>query len=134
MPRLHEIGLWPFDGSLVDLANCKPVVVTETYPGDVYRQIGMPRSGWSKRRQADRLRMGQSILPWLAARRDLDTDLLKPFIDDGFDADRADEDRFDATIGLLGMLDVVDGRRGEGIPAIAAVHKWEGWSDTIVLM
>ncbi len=127
VPRLDAIGLWPFDGSLVDLANSKPVVVTETYPGNVYRQIGMPRGGWSKRRQADRIRMGQSILPWLAARPDLDTGLLQPFIDDGFGSDKAGEDRFDATIGLLGMLDVVDGRRGEGIPAIAAVHKWEGW-------
>ncbi|MGR9371110.1 DUF429 domain-containing protein [Rhizobium leguminosarum] len=127
VPRLDEIGLWPFDGSLAELANSKPVIVAETYPGDVYRQIGMPRSGWSKRRQADRLRMGRSILPWLAARPDLDTGLLQPFIDDGFGSDKAGEDRFDAAVGLLGMLDVVDGRRGEGIPAVDALRKWEGW-------
>lgn len=127
VPRLDEIGLWPFDGSLVDLSDSNPVVVTETYPGDVYRQIGMPRSGWSKRRQADRTRMGPSILPWLAARPNLDTDLLLPSISDGFGSDKAGEDRFDAVIGLLGMLDVVDGRRGEGIPAIDAVRNWEGW-------
>ncbi|MGX9991927.1 DUF429 domain-containing protein [Rhizobium sp. Z1P35] len=126
-PKLDEIGLWPFDGSLVDLAKSKPVVVTETYPGDVYRQIGMPRSGWSKRRQADRIRMGQSIVPRLTARPNLDTGLLHPFIDDGFGSDKAGEDRFDAVIGLLGMIDVVDGRRGEGIPAVDAVRKWEGW-------
>lgn len=127
VPRLNEIGLWPFDGSLVDLADSNRVIVTETYPGDVYRQIGMPRSGWSKRRHTDRIRMGQSIVPWLAARPNLDTGLLQPIIDDGFGSDKTGEDRFDAVIGLLGMLDVVDGRRGEGIPAIDAVHKWEGW-------
>ncbi|MGV1916133.1 DUF429 domain-containing protein [Rhizobium sp. 22-785-1] len=117
IPSLDQIGLWPFDGSLAELANSKPVIVAETYPGDVYRQIGMPRTGWSKRRQADRIVMGQSILPWLAARPQLDADLLLPFIDDGFDA----------VVGLLGMLDVVDERRGEGIPALDAVRKWEGW-------
>ncbi|WP_202190065.1 hypothetical protein [Ensifer sp. LCM 4579] len=112
---------------MAELANRKPVILAETYPGDVYRQIGIPRSGWSKRRQADRTRMGQSILPWLAARPNLDTGLLQPFIDDGFGSDKSGEDRFDAVVGLLGMLDVVDRRRGEGIPAIDAIQKWEGW-------
>ncbi len=127
VPRLDEIGLWPFDGSMSELANSKPVVVTETYPGDVYRQIGMPRTGWSKRRQADRIRMGHSIRPWLAARPDLDTDLLQPSIDEGFGSDKAGEDRFDAAIGLFGMLDVVDGRRDEGVPPIDAIRRLEGW-------
>ncbi|OWV84946.1 DUF429 domain-containing protein [Rhizobium sp. R693] len=127
VPRLGEIALWPFDGSLAELANRKPVILAETYPGDVYRQIGMPRRGWSKRRQADRTRMGERILPWLAARPNLDTGLLQPFIGDGFGSDKSGEDRFDAVVGLLGMLDVVDKRRGEGIPAIDAIQKWEGW-------
>ncbi|HCD85061.1 MAG TPA: DUF429 domain-containing protein, partial [Agrobacterium sp.] len=35
--------------------------------------------------------------------------------------------RFDAVVGLLGMLDVVDGRRDEGSPDIEAVQQWEGW-------
>ncbi|ANL39280.1 DUF429 domain-containing protein [Rhizobium phaseoli] len=51
VPRLNEIGLWPFDGNLAELAGSKPIIITETYPGDVYRQIGMPRNGWSKRRR-----------------------------------------------------------------------------------
>ncbi|MGC4392861.1 DUF429 domain-containing protein [Ensifer adhaerens] len=127
VPRLNEIGLWPFDGNLAELAGSQPVIVTETYPGDVYRRLGMPRSGWSKRRQADRIVMGQTMLPWLATRPNLDTSLLQPFIDDGFGSDKAGEDRFDAVVGLLGMLDVVGGRRSEGIPAIGAVRKWEGW-------
>lgn len=127
IPRLDQIGLWPFDGSLAELAISKPVIVAETYPGDVYRQIGMPRTGWSKRRQADRIVMGQTMSPWLAARSNLDIDLLQSCIDDGFGSDKAGEDRFDAVVGLLGMLDVVDERRGEGVPALDAVRKWEGW-------
>lgn len=127
LPGLDEIGLWPFDGTLADLISSKPIVVAETYPGDVYRQLGIQRSGWSKRRQSDRVRIGQSILSWLAARPSVDGDLLLPFINDGFGPDKAGEDRFDATVGLLGMLDVVDGRRDEGAPANDAVHVWEGW-------
>ncbi len=30
VPRLDEIGLWPFDASLADLASSKPVIVAET--------------------------------------------------------------------------------------------------------
>jgi len=127
IPRSSEIGLWPFDGRLADLANSYPVVVAETYPGAVYRQFGMPRHGWSKRRHSDRVRMGEYMMAWLAIRPDLDADLLLRDIEDGFGTDKAGEDRFDATVGLLGMLDVVDGRRSEGVPALPSVHKWEGW-------
>lgn len=127
VPRLSEIRLWPFDGSLADLASSSAVIIAETYPGDVYHQLGMPRNGWSKRRQADRTRMGQNISSWLATRPNLDVERILPAIQEGFGSDKAGEDRFDAAVGLLGMLDVVDGRRGEGVPAIPAVHKWEGW-------
>ncbi|SIR05275.1 hypothetical protein SAMN05880582_1067 [Rhizobium sp. RU20A] len=127
VPNIDVIGLWPFDGRLADLVARTPCVIAETYPGDVYRQLGMPRGGWSKRRQADRQRMGLAMRSWLAARETIDATRLLPIIDGGFGADTAGEDRFDAAVGLLGMLDVVDGRRDEGAPASDAVRRWEGW-------
>lgn len=127
VPRLEEIGLWPFDGSLVELAGTKAVIVAETYPGDVYHKLGIQRGGWSKRRQADRQRVGQSILSWLGARAGIDASAVLPHITEGFGSDGAGEDRFDAIVGLLGMLEVVDGRSDEGVPAIGEVRKWEGW-------
>ncbi|MBP2547914.1 hypothetical protein J2858_000807 [Neorhizobium galegae] len=127
VPNLDVIGLWPFDGRLADLVARTPCVITETYPGDVYRQLGMPRGGWSKRRQADRQSKGLALRSWLANRETIDATSLLPIIDDGFGADTAGEDRFDAAVGLLGMLDVVDGRREEGTPASDAVQRWEGW-------
>jgi hypothetical protein len=127
VPRLDDIGLWPFDGSLVDLLDTRSCVIAETYPGDVYRQLSMPRGGWSKRRQADRQRIAKMMIPWLEVRPDIDAHAFLPMIEDGFGADKAGEDRFDAAVGLLGMLDVVDGRRDEGAPDIDGVRRWEGW-------
>ncbi len=127
VPNLGGIGLWPFEGRLADLLDTKRCVIAETYPGDVYRQLGMPRGGWSKRRQVDRQRIAEIMIPWLLARPDLDAHALLPMIEDGFGADKAGEDRFDAAVGLLGMLDVVQGRRNEGAPDIDGVRLWEGW-------
>lgn len=127
VPRLEDIGLWPFDGSLEDIVESKPIIVAETYPGDVYHQLGIRRGGWSKKRQTDRQRVGREVLLWLTKRPNIDAASLGVMINDGFGVDKAGEDRFDATVGLLGMLDVVDGRRGEGAPAHHAIRLWEGW-------
>jgi len=86
VPRLDDIGLWPFDGRLADLLDTRPCVIAETYPGDVYRQLGMPRGGWSKRRQVDRQRIAKMMIPWLEARPDVDAHDLLPMIEDGFAA------------------------------------------------
>lgn len=126
VPRRHTIGLWPFDGDLADLTARHAVVVAETYPGDVYPTLGLPR-GWSKRNRDGRQRVGRHILDWLDARRAIDAAALRPLIRDGFGDKDRDEDPFDATIGLLGMLEVVDGRRAEGAPTDEAVRTWEGW-------
>lgn len=127
VPRLGVIGLWPFDGRLADLVESKPIVIAETYPGDVYGRLGIKRGGWSKGRQSDRQRIGQDIQPWLAARQDIDAFALADRFGDGFGPDKAGEDRFDAVVGLLGMLDVVTGRRHEGAPMDEAIRLWEGW-------
>jgi hypothetical protein len=127
VPNLDDIGLWPFDGKLDVLAASKPVIVAETYPGDVYRKLDIPRGGWSKRRQADRQRVGQQISRWLAARPGIQAEALRSSIEDGFGPDTAGEDRFDAVVGMLGMLEVVDGHRDEGAPDLASVRTLEGW-------
>jgi hypothetical protein len=127
IPNLSEVALWPFDGSLTQLATNSSVVLAETYPGDVYRQLGIPRRGWSKRRQADRGNVGQIIANWLAARPHIDASALSGSLNDGFGEDRAGEDRFDAFVGLLGMLSVVSGERPEAIGMDASCRIHEGW-------
>ncbi|MEZ2132824.1 MULTISPECIES: DUF429 domain-containing protein [unclassified Sinorhizobium] len=128
IPDLGEIGLWPFDGSLAELLRKYPVTVAETYPGDVYRRIGIPRMpGWSKRRQSDRKAVASHLIQWLQTHADFEVVELVAHIEDGFGTDKAGEDRFDATVGLLGMLEVVTGRRREGQPDGRDVQLWEGW-------
>jgi hypothetical protein len=128
VPRLDDIGLWPFDGRLAELMMPGATVVAETYPGDVYGQLGIPRRPvWSKRQHDGRRSVASHLLRWLEDRSQVEGSGLRSLISDGFGNGKDGEDRFDATVGLLGMIDVVDGRRGEGVPEVDDVKTWEGW-------
>ena len=52
---------------------------------------------------------------------------LRAAVEDGFGAAPGGEDPFDATVGLLGMLNVLCGGRPPGAPNDPAVRKIEGW-------
>ncbi len=128
LPNFEKLLLWPFDGTLHDLMMPGAVVVAETYPGDVYGQLEIPRRPvWSKRRQDGRRSVASHLMCWLENRPHVDGSQLQSLISDGFGNGKDGEDRFDATVGLLGMIDVIDGRRGEGVPEADDVKTWEGW-------
>ncbi|MGV1758861.1 DUF429 domain-containing protein [Rhizobium sp. A22-96] len=128
IPNLDDISLWPFDGSLAELSIPGATIIAETYPGDVYGQLGIPRRPvWSKRQQAGRRVVGDHMLSWLRNRPHVGAEALQVIIADGFGADKSGEDRFDAAVGLLGMIDVVDGHRPEGTPPDGDIKIWEGW-------
>lgn len=128
LPNLEKLSLWPFDGRLHDLMMPGAVVVAETYPGDVYGQLGIPRRPvWSKRRQDGRRSVASHLMWWLENRPHVDGSQLQSLISDGFGNGKDGEDRFDAAVGLLGMIDVVDGRRGEGVAEADEIKAWEGW-------
>lgn len=128
LPALaHGAALWPFDGALPDLAATRDLVLAETYPGEVYHQLGIPRGlRWSKRKQAGR----KAVAPYLHAELDRHAHAgadLRALVTDGFGPPDAGEDPFDALVGLLGMLRVTDGLQPEGVPDDPAVRNWEGW-------
>ena len=50
------------------------------------------------------------------------SDPMLAAVEEGFDGD----DQFDAAMGLLGMIEVVEGRRPESSPAMQH-PEWEGW-------
>ena len=128
LPRLADVAIWPFDGSLSELTASHSVVLAETYPGDVYGQLDIPRRPiWSKRQQSGRRAVGSHLERWIKQHPHVEGSALLELITDGFGPDKTGEDRFDATVGLLGMIDVVMGARHEGAPADEAVKTWEGW-------
>jgi hypothetical protein len=45
----------------------------------------------------------------------------------GFGEQRSGEDAFDAFAGLLGMIEVVEGRRAEHPADRDCAEKWKGW-------
>jgi hypothetical protein len=100
--------LWPFDGSLDDLLKPGNLIIAETYPAEY--------CGWlfheainGKGKLEVRKRAGSDKLQWADdAEVLLDSD-LKDMIALGFPND----DAFDATVGLFGMLEVVLGMEAE---------------------
>ena len=124
--RLRGALLWPFDGNLAELAMTGVPVLAETYPAEAYGHVGVAfRAGMSKRRQDDR----RSAMKGLCARGrqqgiTFSEELVKQ-VEDGFGARRDGEDAFDALIGTLGMIEVVDGRRMES-PGSGVGGAWEG--------
>lgn len=119
------LAVWPFAGALADLLSPGTVVVAETYPAEAAHFLRLSGPG-SKRSQAIRRRYAPRLLSlaW-ELRLILDPDLGET-IEDGFGPDGLGEDRFDAVVGLLGMLAVLRGRQPEGAPP-PSVAPVEGW-------
>lgn len=127
--RGAALSLWPFDGALADLLDRPGIVAAETYPGEIYGhlQLRIGAANKSKRRQTDRRDDGATLLDWAAASGVQPTAALAADIRDGFGAAANGEDRFDATVGLFGMLNVALGLRPPGDPAERVLRRIEGW-------
>ena len=124
--RRRGCALWPFDGDLTSLARQPRTVLVETYPAEAYGQIGLrfARTA-SKRRQSDRAAFAPDLHAWATRAGAAFTPDLAHTIAGGFGPSADGEDRFDALLGLLCMIDVVEGRRPD---APADVDRtWEGW-------
>jgi hypothetical protein len=120
--------LWPFDGTLDRLARPGAPVLAETYPGEAYGHVGVrfgPRR--SKRRATDRQAAAADLPAWCGERKIALSPDLRQAVLDGFAAlGAAGEDGFDALIGVLGMIEVVEARR-PAAPDDALPTRWEGW-------
>lgn len=118
--------LWPFEGDVAQLAAPGAVVVAEAYPAECLRQLGLTLRG-SKRRQSDRMALSASLFQVLDALAAEPEAALVASITGGFGADSAGEDRFDSLIGVLGVINVLQGHRPGGIPDDPWLRRWEGW-------
>lgn len=121
-------GLWPFDGTLAELAKSRHVVVAETYPAEAYGILGVGfRSGESKRRRTDRQAKADRLLAW-SDRNGVDlSPQAQASIVDGFGSAANGEDQFDSILGLFKMIEVVEQRWPETTDGPSDATKWEGW-------
>ena len=123
------VRLWPFDGPLKTLLEQPGIVVTETYPGEIYNHFSMEIAApnRSKYRQDDRRREAP-VLFGVAKHLHMDlTDSLSAMIEDGFGNRGEGDDQFDAVVGLFGMVNVLRGKRAPGDQRDVARRIIEGW-------
>jgi SAM-dependent methyltransferase len=120
-----SVAVWPFDGELHELLRSGGVTVVETYPAEFYRHLGLELG--SKRNQKDRRTNAPLLLEWAEKLETEPTSEMRAIVRDGFGPSPDGEDPFDATVGLLGMLNVVLGDRPSGEPSDAVIRKIEGW-------
>jgi hypothetical protein len=120
------VRLWPFAGPLRELLAPGVVAVAETYPAEALRHLGIRLKG-SKRRQSDRAAVAETLHAAMAALQVTpDRDCVQA-IADGFGSDAAGEDRFDCVLGVLCVLNVLQGNRPDTAPADPWIQRWEGW-------
>ena len=116
-------------GGLAALLATPGLVIAETYPGEIYGHLGLAIAGRtrSKRRQGDRA--ADAPLLAAAAQR-LGIDLADGFaatLAAGFGGDTRGEDRFDAAVGLVGMVNILRGHCAPGDPQDRERCSVEGW-------
>jgi len=122
-PRLEQVALWPFDGPLERLSGGPRAVVAETYPGLAYRLLRLPR--FAKGRPSERARLFEplrALARGLGARLDGE---LEAEARAGFPNGR--DHGFDALVGCLLLLAIVEGRRPAGDPVPPEALPVEGW-------
>jgi hypothetical protein len=126
--KTTRAALWPFDGEITHLLERFECVLCETYPAVAYRHLGCcfaPRE--SKRSQDHRKSKGRQLRAWFDARKYLPTQGVLAEVEDGFGGSANGEDRFDAFVGLLSMIDVIIGSGFAGLPTHSYIRRWEGW-------
>ena len=127
--------VWPFAGDLAELAARGRVVLVETYPAEAYAHVGVRLAAKvpgerrkSKRRQDDRRDVAKHLCRDGASQHGITfSPRLAEKIREGFGPRKDGEDPFDAFIGALGMIEVVDRRREAHAPDFNRDDLWEGW-------
>ena len=120
------LSLWPFEGGLHALLRPGHAVLAEVYPAEALRQLGLKLQG-SKRDQHARRALAPTLHQALTQAHSRPEPALSAAITDGFGQDAAGEDRLDCLLGLLCMLQILDGRRPDHVPEDPWIQRWEGW-------
>lgn len=120
------LALWPFEGGLHALLAPGRAVLAEVYPAEAMRHLGLRLRG-SKRDAAARLALAPALLDAFDRLRVVPSPALRDAVASAFGQDAPGEDRLDCVLGLLCLIQVLDGGRPDHIPADPWVRRWEGW-------
>jgi hypothetical protein len=124
--RKNEISLWPFDGDLRELLALGKITVGEVYPAAIYPQLGIAHAFGKTEQEARRLQ-APAILRWCDANNAALSPRLRSDVTDGFGNGDVGEDKFDALVGVLGMIRCIQSLQGYAVPADPAIRQIEGW-------
>jgi hypothetical protein len=125
--RKRGARLWPFDGTLAELAKAPGVVIAETYPADAYGLVDAAfKSRESKRRLDDRKSKAKPILSWATRHGVAFSGEVKAALLNGFERSLGSDDAFDAFVGLLLMIELAESGRPEPTESHPNIA-WEGW-------
>jgi len=102
------------------------VTLAETYPAEALRHLGIRLRG-SKRRHADRCAAAVALLAAMNRLSATPNDAMRRAILDGFAPDANGEDRFDSALGVLCLINVLEGNRPDTAPDDPWIQRWEGW-------
>jgi hypothetical protein len=125
-----DVGLWPFDGSLVDLLPSRSCVIVETYPREFYGYLGVRFPGGKNGGKRSPSARTQLAVPLLAATSAVDADLSRAAheaVTTGLGSSHDGEDDFDAMVGLLGILKHLRAGPVTEPPLDPPVGSVEGW-------
>jgi hypothetical protein len=126
-------GLWPFDGNLDQLIQTRRMVIAETYPAEFYHHLGVRFSSHKagtksgKRVRSERAANAGVLLDWAGNHQIEIEPALRAELADGFGDSPDGDDRFDAVVGVLGMLNVLLGNQPCEAPPDDQVRRIEGW-------
>jgi hypothetical protein len=133
VPALTECdrryAIWPFDGQLFELLWRVDAVIVESYPAEDYGHLGLPMGsrGTAKTSQRHRQAVAARLMRWSSASGVDPDEALVREIGDGFGAGSDGEDRFDAVVGLFGMINTILTGREPPLPDDPAIRRVEGW-------
>lgn len=124
-----DLVIWPFSGKLSDLLEPGRVIMVESYPTEFTHQLGLviPQKRFSKRRQSDRILAAERLIK---SSTDVGIEFdpqAKRNVIEGFGPSPSGEDRFDAFVGLIGMLQILRRKRHFFEPETNSIRKIEGW-------
>lgn len=124
--RLDSISIWPFDGSLEHLLERGGMTVVEIYPTDVYSRMGLTLGTAAGGKRSDavaRAASARTVAERAASTGIRLSDSVSVELNEGCES----EHRFDALVGLLGMLEVVTLEHHHREPTDPVVRAVEGW-------